>query len=289
MRVFVTGASGFIGSALIPELIKAGHQVVGLARSEASKAALTTLGAEVHPGTLEDLDGLRSGAQAADAVIHLGFIHDFSKFAENCEVDRRAILALGEGLAGRQGPLLVTSGTGFAQGRPRTEDDDPNPASAHLPRVSEQTAMAVAGQGVNVSVVRLPQVHDREKHGLVSFLIDIARQKGVSAYVGEGQNRWPAAYRFDAARVYHLALEKGQKGARYNAVGEEGVPLRAIAEAIGRRLNIPVVSLTPEQAGGHFGFLGAFVSVDMPASSALTQERLGWRPAGPGMIEDIEP
>ncbi|TDX01445.1 SDR family oxidoreductase [Dinghuibacter silviterrae] len=290
MRVFITGATGFIGSALVPDLIKSGHQVLGLARTEAAVDALAAVGAEAHRGALEDLESLRSGAAGADAVIHLGFIHDFSKFAENCEVDRRAILALGEGLGSGRGPLIVTSGTGMGvSGGPRTEMEAPHPSFAHVPRVSEATADVVAAQGVPVSVVRLPQVHDRDKHGLVSLAIDIARQKGVSAYIGEGLNRWPAAYRFDAARVYHLALEKGLAGARYHAVGEEGVPLKAIAEAIGRRLDLPVVSLSPEQAGEHFGFLAAFMGIDMPASSALTQEWLGWRPTGPGMISDIEP
>lgn len=233
MRVFVTGATGFIGSALLPDLIKAGHQVVGLARSDSAAAELAAMGAEAHRGSLEDVESLHSGAVDADGVIHLGFIHDFSKFAENCEIDRRAIEMLGEALSGSGRPLIVTSGTGVTPGRPRTEEDAANPSSPALPRVSEQTAFAVGEKGVRVSVVRLPQVHDPEKQGLVTMLVAIAREKGVSAYVGDGLNRWPAAHRFDAARLYQLALEKGTAGARYHAVGEEGVPLRRLPKPSG--------------------------------------------------------
>lgn len=289
MRVFVTGATGFIGSAVVQELMNAGHQVLGLARSEAGAQSLSAAGAQVQRGDMEDLESLRSGAALADGVIHCAFNHDFSKFAANCELDRRAIEALGSALAGSGRPLIVTSGTGFTPGRLRTEEDAPPPSSAGMPRVSEQTASAVAERlGVRVSVVRLPQVHDRDKQGLVSYAIAIAREKGVSAFAGDGLNRWPAVHRLDAARLYRLALEKGEAGARYHAVAEEGVPMREIADAIGRGLKMPVAAKTREEAGQHFGFLGVFMGLDMPASSAQTQERLGWRPAEQsGLIEDL--
>ena len=287
MRVFVTGATGFIGSAIVPELINAGHQVLGLARSDAGAKALLAAGAEVHRGDLEDVETLRSGAAMSDAVIHTAFNHDFSKWAENCETDRRAIESLGSVLAGSDRPLIITSGTASAMtpGRLTTEDDAPN---SPIPRVaSEEAAASVEAQDVRVSVVRLPQVHDPFKQGLITYLIAVAREKGVSAYVGEGVNRWPAVHRLDAAHLYRLVLEKGAAGARYNAVAEEGVPLREIAEAIGRGLNVPVVAKSSEEAGEHFGWLGLFVSADIPASSALTQERLGWRPRAPGLIDDL--
>jgi nucleoside-diphosphate-sugar epimerase len=288
MRVFVTGATGFIGSAVVHELIAAGHQALGLTRSDEGAAALVTAGAEVHRGSLEDLGSLRSGAAAADGVIHLAFNHDFSKFAANCEADRSAIEALGSALVGSDRPLIVTSGTAVARtpGRLTTEDDGPD---SPIPRIaSEQAAASVQAKGVRVSAMRLPQVHDAVKQGLISPLIAVAREKGVSAYVGDGLNRWPAAHRLDVARLYRLALEKGVAGARYNAVAEEGVPLREIAEAIGRGLKVPVVSKSPEEAAEHFGWLGMFVGFDMPASSALTQQRLGWRPTGPGLISDLD-
>ena len=287
MRVFVTGATGFIDSAIVRELIDAGDQVLGLARSDAGAKSLAATGAKVHRGDVEDLDSLRSGVAASDAVIHTAFIHDFSKFEANCEIDKRAIEALGTALAGSDRPLIVTSGTAiaFTPGRLTTEEDAPN---SPIPRVaSEKAADSVAAQGVRVLVMRLPQVHDPVKQGLISYMIDVARQKGVSAYVGDGRNRWPAVHRLDAAHLYRLALEKGSAGARYNAVAEEGIPLREIAEVVGRGLKVPVVSKSAEEAGEHFGWLAHFVGADVPASSALTQQRLGWRPKGPGLIADL--
>ena len=291
MRVFLTGATGFIGSALIPDLIKAGHTVLGLARSGTGAASLAAAGVEVHRGDLEDLDSLRSGASTSDGLIHCGFIHDFSRFQEVCEVDRRAIEAMGDALAGSDRPLVVTSGTGMgadAPGQTATEDlfnpNNPNPRAS-----SELAAEAVAARGVRVSVVRLPQVHDTRKQGLVTFSIALAREKGLSAYIGDGLNRWPAVHVLDAAAVYRLALEKAPNRARYHPVAEEGVTAKAIAEAIGRGLKIPVVSLSPEEAAGHFGWMAMFAGMDMPASSALTKERLGWHPTQKaGLIEDLD-
>jgi nucleoside-diphosphate-sugar epimerase len=289
MRVFLTGATGFIGMAVVRELLDAGHAVIGMARSDAGAGALHAAGAEVHRGDLEDLDSLRSGAAKADAVIHTAFIHDFLKFKENCEIDRRAIEALGSVLAGTDKMLIVTSGTGTASGGPghlRTESD-PQMSSEMLPRVSEAAAEAVAAKGVRVVVMRLPQVHNTEKQGLVTYAIGLAREKGVSAYVGDGSGRWAASHRLDTARLYRLAMEKGV-AARYHGVAEEGVSFKEIAEAIGAGLKVPVVSLKPEEAQAHFGWLTMFAGLDMPASSEWTRKQLGWDPKGPGLIEDLK-
>jgi len=290
MRIFVTGATGFIGSAIVPELINAGHQVIGMTRSDAGAQALIDAGAEVHRGTLEDVESLRSGAAKADGVIHTAFDHDFSRFVENCEKDKRAIAALGSALAGSDRPLIITSGTGIGSGEhgePATEDvfnaHHPNPRIA-----SELAGNELLEAGINVSVVRLPQVHNPFKQGLITPLIGIIREKGVAAYVGDGRNRWPAGHLSDVAHLYRLALEAGERGARYHAVGEEGISSREIAEALGRGLNLPVVSIAPEEAAAHFGWMAMFVGLDMPASSAWTQARLDWHPTGPTLIADLD-
>ena len=299
MRVFLTGATGFIGSAIIPELINAGHQVLGLTRSNAGAQTLIAAGAEVHRGSLEDPESLRRGTAQSDGVIHCAFDHsafgsDFSKFAEVCEKDRRAIEVLGAALRGSDRPLVITSGTGMGNavpGQPATEDYfDPNHPNPR--KVSEVAGAFVAERGVNVSVVRLPQVHDTVKQGLITYAVQVAREKGASAYIGEGLNRWPAAHVLDVAHLYRLALEKQkakhEAGSRYNAVAEEGISMREIAEAIGRGLKVPVVSLSQQEAQSHFGWLAMFAIFDMPASSAQTRQRLGWHPTGPGLIADLE-
>jgi nucleoside-diphosphate-sugar epimerase len=289
MRIFVTGATGFIGTPTVKELISAGHKVLGMARSDAGAKSLAALGADVHRGSLEDLDSLRNGATTSDAVIHLGFLHDFSKFKENCEIDKQAIEALGSVLAGSDRPLIVTSGTaGLATPGQVATEDTVVPPDFPFPRVSEQTALALVAKGVNASVMRLPQVHNTVKQGLVTYLIAVAREKGVSAYVEEGRNRWAAAHVLDVAKLYRLALEKHETGAKYHAVAEEGVAVRDIAEAISKGLKVPVVSLSPEEAQAHFGFLSMFASHDLRASSAQTRKKLGWNPTGPGLIADLE-
>ncbi|MGF6495309.1 nucleoside-diphosphate-sugar epimerase [Luteibacter sp. 621] len=289
MRIFLTGATGFIGSRIVPQLLAAGHQVLGMTRSDSGAAWLRENGAEAHRATLEDVDSIRAGAANAEAVIHTAFDHDFSNFVANCEKDRRVIAALGSVLKGSNRPLLITSGTGLGQanhGELAREDvvnfAHPNPRVA-----SEQEGQAQLDAGVNVSVVRLPQVHDTKKQGLITPFIEISREKGLVGYLGDGSNRWPAAHVDDVALLYRLAVERAEAGARYNAVAEEGVAVREIADVLGAGLNLPVKSLTPEEAQAHFGWLGMFAGLDLSASSQLTRERLGWNPVGPSLLEDL--
>ncbi len=289
MRIFLTGATGFVGSRIVPDLIAAGHQVLGLARSDKSARALEEAGAEVQRGTLEEPETVARGAAVSDAVIHTAFDHDFSRFAENAQKDGRVIEAIGAELAGSDRPFLITSGTGMGNSSPgelATEKvfdrDNPNPR-----RLSELVAERLMERGISIAVVRLPQVHNLEKQGLISPAIGIARAKNLSAYVGDGTNRWPGAHVDDVARLYRLALEAHTPGARWHAVGEEGISFREIAETIGAGLDIPVRSLSPEEAAGHFDWLAPFAAMDMPASSASTRAQLGWEPTGPGLLEDL--
>ena len=290
MRIFVTGAPGFIGSRLVPELIQAGHQVLGLTRSEAGANTLRALGAEVKHGNLEDLDSLRQGAAESDGIIHLAFNHDdFTQMQKNAADDRAAVVAMAEVLKGSNRPFIMTSGTGIAanvDGKPSTEQ---SPTSAWNPRgVTEATVKELVAQGVNLSIVRLPQVHDPYKQGLIPYVLAVARQKGVAAYIGDGNNRWPAAHVSDVARLYHLAFEKAEPGAIYHAVDEEGITTRAIVEAHGRGLKVPVISIKPEDAEAHFGWVAMFARLDMPSSSIITRQKLNWKPTGPGLIADLD-
>jgi nucleoside-diphosphate-sugar epimerase len=291
MRVFVTGATGFIGAAVVKELISAGHQVLGLCRSEEKAPALAAAGAEVYRGSIADPDSLKEGAARSDGVIHLAFNHDFSRFVQNCEDDRRVIGALGSALAGSGRPLIVTSGTGIANaapGEPAKEDNPVLGSDLHPRAASEEAAAAVAADGGNVSVVRLPQVHDPVRQGLITPATAMYREKGACVFIEEGLNRWPAAHFLDVARLYRLAIERAEPNAKYHAVAEEGVPMREIAEAIGRRLKLPVKSIAATEAPGYFGWLARFAALDMPASSAQTRKKLGWEPTGPSLIADLE-
>ncbi|MFJ4843091.1 SDR family oxidoreductase [Streptomyces sp. NPDC088746] len=294
MRVFVTGASGWIGSAVVPELLDAGHQVVGLARSDTSAAALTTAGAEVVRGTVDDLDVLRDAAAASDGVIHLAFKHDIAfggDFRGAAEADRRAVEAFGDALAGTGRPFVIASGAaGLAAGRVATERDMPaidgSPSSVRA--ATSLATLELASRGIRSSVVRLSTCHGEGDNGFVTTLVGIARTKGASGYIGDGANRWPVVHRLDAARLFRLAVEKAPAGSVLHAVAEEGIAVRDIAEVIGRRLGVPVVSVAPEGAAAHFSWLADFLGLDAPASHALTGELLDWRPTRPGLLEDLE-
>lgn len=292
MRVFITGASGFIGSAVVAELLDAGHQVVGLARSDASAEALAAAGAEVQRGALDDLDSLRAGAAAADGVIHLAFIHDFSQYDAAARTDVRAIETIGAVLESSNRPFVIASGTlGLAVGRVGTEQDRPDPGSAAAgPRVAgAHAALSFAARGVRSSVVRLaPTVHGQGDHGFAARLVDIARDKGVSGFIGDGTNRWPAVHRLDAAHLFCLALEQAPAGSMLHGVAEEGIPIRDIADVIGRHLSLPVVSVPRDEAGAHFGWLAGALGIDVPASSTLTRELVGWQPTRPGLLDDLD-
>jgi nucleoside-diphosphate-sugar epimerase len=291
MRIFVTGATGFVGSAVVRELLDAGYQVVGLARSDAAASSLAALGAQPHRGDLEDLESLRSGVAASDAVIHTAFNHDWANYEANCEMERRAVEALGSAIEGSDRLLIITSGTALVSpGRLASEEDTPVLTAKDFPRMATfDAARALAERGVRIIEVRLsPSVHGDGDHGFVPTLINIAREKGVSAYVGDGTNRWTAVHRLDAATLYRLALERGSAGFAYHAVDEEAIAFRDIAEVIGKRLNVPVVSKSPEEAADHFGWLARFAQLDCPASSKLTRERLGWQPVQPRLLLDLE-
>lgn len=290
MKIFVTGATGYIGSALIEELTRAGHQVIGLARSKESAQKLAAVGIEAHIGSLTDVDSLRRGAAASDGVIHTAYNHDFSAYATAGETDRQAVEALGSALIGSDRPLVITSGvTVLTPGRLAAETDALDPKAASAPRIpSEEVMQALALQGGRTSVVRLsPSVHGEGDYGFVPTLIGIAREKGVSAYIGEGTNRWPAVHRLDAVGLFRLALEKGTAGSIFHGVADEGVPVRDLAAIIGQHLHLPVVSKSAEEAADHFGWIGAFLSVDCPASSALTRQQLGWQPSQPSLLADL--
>lgn len=289
MRVFVTGASGWVGTAVTRELVTAGHQVLGLVRSDDKAKAIKALGAEALLGSMEDVESLRTGAAKSDGIIHTAFNHDFSKFADNSAHDRRTIETLGAVLEGSSRPLLVTSGFArLTNGRPATEDDASPPTSESFPRVSEHTAMALAERGIHASVVRLaPSVHGRGDKGFVPNLVNLAREKGQSAYIGDGMNYWTGVHRLDAARLYRLALERGAKGERYHAADEEGVAFKDIAAAIGKGLGVPVVSTTGDATTKHFGWFAGFAAMTMSASSAKTRKLLGWEPKQPGLLDDI--
>ncbi len=290
MRVFVTGATGFIGTAIVQELLNAGHQVLGLARSDASAQKLVDAGAAAHRGDLEDLDSLRRGAESADGVIHAGFIHDFTRFPEVCQVDKIAIETIGNVLAGSGRPFIVTSGTALVSPGKVATEDIISPFNPAWPRASEQAADAVADLGVRTAAIRLsPSVHgDDDKHGFIPILVNLAREKGVSAYIGEGQNRWNAVHRLDAAHLFRLALENATPGARFHAAAEEAITVKIIAGAIGKQLNLPVVSVAPEAAAEHFGWFAHMAAIDCPASSKWTQEQLNWHPTHSTLLADIE-